>query len=209
MINGLIGKKINMSTSFDVDKGLAIPVTVIKLGPCKVTQVKTTNRDGYESVQIGFDEKNNLNKPQLGHQKRSESNFKILREVSSSDVNSVEVGQSFDCSIFEVGEKVTIQGISKGKGFAGTVKRYNFKGGPKTHGQSDRHRAPGSIGAGSSPGRVWKGTKMSGHMGDEKVTQKGLKIVKIDHQNNVIEVKGSVPGSNTNNVIVTKENYAS
>jgi len=209
MINGLIGKKINMSTSFDVEKGLAIPVTVIKLGPCKVTQVKTTNRDGYESVQIGFDEKNNLNKPQLGHQKRSESNFKILREVSSSDVNSVEVGQSFDCSIFEVGEKVTIQGISKGKGFAGTVKRYNFKGGPKTHGQSDRHRAPGSIGAGSSPGRVWKGTKMSGHMGDEKVTQKGLKIVKIDHQNNVIEVKGSVPGSNTNNVIVTKENYAS
>ena len=209
MINGLIGKKINMSTSFDAEKGLAIPVTVIKLGPCKVTQVKTTNRDGYESVQIGFDEKNNLNKPQLGHQKRSESNYKILREVSSSDVNSVEVGQSFDCSIFEVGEKVTIQGISKGKGFAGTVKRYNFKGGPKTHGQSDRHRAPGSIGAGSSPGRVWKGTKMSGHMGDEKVTQKGLKIVKIDHQNNVIEVKGSVPGSNTNNVIVTKEKYAS
>ena len=209
MINGLIGKKINMSTSFDAEKGLAIPVTVIKLGPCKVTQVKTTNRDGYESVQIGFDEKNNLNKPQLGHQKRSESNYKILREVSSSDVNSVEVGQSFDCSIFEVGEKVTIQGISKGKGFAGTVKRYNFKGGPKTHGQSDRHRAPGSIGAGSSPGRVWKGTKMSGHMGDEKVTQKGLKIVKIDQENNVIEVKGSVPGSNTKNVIVTKENYAS
>lgn len=209
MINGLIGKKINMSTSFDDEKGLAIPVTVIKLGPCKVTQVKTTNRDGYESVQIGFDEKNNLNKPQLGHQKRSESNYKILREVSSSDVNSVEVGQSFDCSIFEVGEKVTIQGISKGKGFAGTVKRYNFKGGPKTHGQSDRHRAPGSIGAGSSPGRVWKGTKMSGHMGDEKVTQKGLKIVKIDQENNLIEVKGSVPGSNTKNVIVTKENYAS
>tara|TARA_B100001113_G_scaffold81014_1_gene63941 strand:+ start:3502 stop:4131 length:630 start_codon:yes stop_codon:yes gene_type:complete len=209
MINGLIGKKINMSTSFDAEKGLAIPVTVIKLGPCKVTQVKTTNRDGYESVQIGFDEKNNLNKPQLGHQKRSESNYKILREVSSSDVNSVEVGQSFDCSIFEVGEKVTIQGISKGKGFAGTVKRYNFKGGPKTHGQSDRHRAPGSIGAGSSPGRVWKGTKMSGHMGDEKVTQKGLKIVKIDQENNLIEVKGSVPGSNTKNVIVTKENYAS
>lgn len=209
MIDGLIGKKINMSTSFDDKNGLAIPVTVIKLGPCKVTQVKTSNRDGYESVQIGFDEKNNLNKPQLGHQKRSESSFRILREVSSSDVNSVEVGQSFDCSIFEVGEKVTIQGISKGKGFAGTVKRYNFKGGPKTHGQSDRHRAPGSIGAGSSPGRVWKGTKMSGHMGDEKVTQKGLKIVKVDQANNLIEVKGSVPGSNTNNVIVTKENYAS
>ena len=209
MINGLIGKKINMTTSFDEKKGLATPVTVIKLGPCKVTQVKTSNRDGYESVQIGFEEKNNLSKPKLGHQKRSDSNFKILKEVSADDVNSVEVGQSFDCSIFEVGEKVIVQGISKGKGFAGTVKRYNFKGGPKTHGQSDRHRAPGSIGAGSSPGRVWKGTKMSGHMGDVKVSQKGLKIVKIDTTKNIIEVKGSVPGANSKTVIVTKENYAS
>ena len=209
MINGLIGKKINMTTSFDEKKGLATPVTVIKLGPCKVTQVKTSNRDGYESVQIGFEEKNNLSKPKLGHQKRSDSNFKILKEVSADDVNSVEVGQSFDCSIFEVGEKVIVQGISKGKGFAGTVKRYNFKGGPKTHGQSDRYRAPGSIGAGSSPGRVWKGTKMSGHMGDVKVSQKGLKIVKIDATKNIIEVKGSVPGANSKTVIVTKENYAS
>ena len=121
----------------------------------------------------------------------------------------VEVGQSFDCSIFEVGEKVIVQGISKGKGFAGTVKRYNFKGGPKTHGQSDRHRAPGSIGAGSSPGRVWKGTKMSGHMGDVKVSQKGLKIVKVDAEKNIIEVKGSVPGANSKTVVVMKENYAS
>ncbi len=209
MIDGLIGKKINMTTSFDDEKGLAVPTTVIKLGPCKVTQVKTLKRDGYESVQIGFNESKRLNNPQIGHQKRSNSSYKILKEVSSSSVDSVEVGQSFDCSIFEVGEKVSIQGISKGKGFAGTVKRYNFKGGPKTHGQSDRHRAPGSIGAGSSPGRVWKGTKMSGHMGSEKVTQKGLKITKIDKENNTIEVKGSVPGSNTNAVIVLKENYAS
>lgn len=209
MINGLIGKKMNMTTSFDDEIGVAIPTTIIKLGPCKVTQVKTIKRDGYESVQIGFDEKNNLNKPQIGHQKRSESSFKILKEVTSDSVDSVEVGQSFDCSIFEVGEKVSIQGISKGKGFAGTVKRYNFKGGPKTHGQSDRHRAPGSIGAGSSPGRVWKGTKMSGHMGDEKITQRGLKITRVDKINNLIEVKGSVPGSNTNTVIVLKEKYAS
>ena len=209
MIDGLIGKKINMTTSFDDDNGLAIPTTIIQLGPCKVTQVKTMKRDGYESVQIGFDESKRLNSPQIGHQKRSNSSYKILKEVSSSSVDSVEVGQLFDCSIFEVGEKVSIQGISKGKGFAGTVKRYNFKGGPKTHGQSDRHRAPGSIGAGSSPGRVWKGTKMSGHMGSEKVTQKGLKITKIDKENNIIEVKGSVPGSNTNAVIVLKENYAS
>ena len=171
MIDGLIGKKINMTTSFDDDNGLAIPTTIIQLGPCKVTHVKTMKRDGYESVQIGFDESKRLNSPQIGHQKRSNSSYKILKEVSSSSVDSVEVGQSFDCSIFEVGEKVSIQGISKGNGFAGTVNRYNFKGGPKTHGQSDRHRAPGSIGAGSSPGRVWKGTKMSGHMGSEKVTQ--------------------------------------
>ena len=116
-------------------------------------------RDGYESVQIGFDESKRLNNPQIGHQKRSNSSYKILKEVSSSSVDSVEVGQSFDCSIFEVGEKVSIQGISKGKGFAGTVKRYNFKGGPKTHGQSDRHRAPGSIGAGSSPGKSMERNK--------------------------------------------------
>ena len=131
------------------------------------------------------------------------------KEVSTNDVDSVEVGQSFNCSIFEVGEKVIVQGISKGKGFAGTVKRYNFKGGPKTHGQSDRHRAPGSIGAGSSPGRVWKGTKMSGHMGDVKVSQKGLKIIKVDSEKNTIEVRGSVPGANSKTVIVIKENYAS
>ena len=197
-----------MTTSFDNENGLAVPTTIIQLGPCKVTQVKTLKRDGYESVQIGYHEKKNLNKPQIGHQKRSDSSFKILKEVSSNSVDTVEVGQSFDCSIFEVGELVSIQGISKGKGFAGTVKRYNFKGGPKTHGQSDRHRAPGSIGAGSSPGRVWKGTKMSGHMGDEKVTQKGLKITKIDKLNNLIEVRGSVPGANRNTVIVMKENYA-
>ena len=209
MINGLIGKKLNMTTSLKEKKGLAIPTTIIQLGPCKVTQVKTLKRDGYESIQIGFSESKNINKPQAGHQKRSESSFKVLKEVSSPSVDSVEVGQSFDCSIFEVGEKVSIQGYSKGKGFAGTVKRYNFKGGPKTHGQSDRHRAPGSIGAGSSPGRVWKGTKMSGHMGDEKITQKGLKITKIDKENNLIEVMGSVPGSNTNTLIVMKENYAS
>ena len=209
MINGLIGKKLNMTTSFDEEKGLATPVTIIELGPCKVTQVKTPKRDGYQSVQIGFEEKNNLNKPKLGHQKRSQSSFNILKEVSTNDVDSVEVGQYFNCSIFEVGEKVIVQGISKGKGFAGTVKRYNFKGGSKTHGQSDRHRAPGSIGAGSSPGRVWKGTKMSGHMGDVKVSQKGLKIIKVDTEKNTIEVKGSVPGANSKTVIVIKENYAS
>ena len=195
MINGLIGRKIKMSTVFDTEKGEIIPVTVLQVGPCKVTQVKTHKKDGYEAVQIGYQDSKKLSKPAQGHLKRSDSRFKYLREFESTDIDSIEVGQVLDCSIFNVGDLISVTGISKGKGFAGTVKRYNFKGGPKTHGQSDRHRAPGSIGAGSSPGRVWKGTKMSGHMGSEKVTQQGLKIVSVDIDENILEVKGAVPGS--------------
>ncbi len=205
MIHGLIGKKLKMTTTFDSDKGVAIPVTVIKAGPCKVTQVKTDSKDGYESAQIGFEETKRLNKPKAGHQKRSESNFKYLKEFPVDDIDSIEVGQLLDCGIFEVGDQVSVTGISKGKGFAGTVKRHNFAGGPKTHGQSDRHRAPGSIGAGSSPGRVWKGTKMSGHMGAERVTQKGLKIVRVDVEENILEIKGSIPGSVSTTLMIEKE----
>jgi large subunit ribosomal protein L3 len=205
MIHGLIGKKIKMTTTFDSDNGAAIPVTVIKAGPCKVIQVKTVSKDGYESAQIGFEETKRLNKPLTGHQKRSESNFKYLKEVAVDDIDSIEVGQSLDCGIFEVGDQVSVTGISKGKGFAGTVKRHNFAGGPKTHGQSDRHRAPGSIGAGSSPGRVWKGTKMSGHMGSERVTQKGLRIVRVDVKENILEIKGSIPGSVSTTLMIEKE----
>ncbi len=205
MIHGLIGKKIKMTTTFDSDKGAAVPVTVIKAGPCKVIQVKTVSKDGYESAQIGFEETKRLNKPLAGHQKRSESNFKYLKEFAVDDIDSIEVGQSLDCGIFEVGDQVSVTGISKGKGFAGTVKRHNFAGGPKTHGQSDRHRAPGSIGAGSSPGRVWKGTKMSGHMGSERVTQKGLRIVRVDVKENILEIKGSIPGSVSTTLMIEKE----
>lgn len=205
MINGLIGKKIRMTTAFDQNKGIAVPVTIIKVGPCKVTQVKTSNKDGYESVQIGYQESNRLNKPSLGHQKRSDSSFKYLREVKVEDIDSIEVGQLLDCGIFKVGDEVSVTGISKGKGFAGTVKRHNFSGGPKTHGQSDRHRAPGSIGAGSSPGRVWKGTKMSGHMGSRRVTQKGLEVVKVDVNENILEIKGSVPGSVATTLMIEKK----
>ena len=202
MINGLIGKKLKMTTSYDDDNGFAIPTTIIKLGPCKVTQVKTTKRDGYESIQIGFDEKTSLNSPQIGHQKRSNTSYKILKEVSSSSVDSVEVGQSFDCSIFEVGEKVSIQGISKGKGFAGTVKRWNFKMQDATHGNSISHRAPGSIGQCQTPGKVWKGKKMSGHMGDEKKTIQNLKIASVDVENNLLLIKGAIPGPTGSNVIL-------
>ena len=203
MINGLIGKKINMTTSFDEKKGLATPVTVIKLGPCKVTQVKTSNRDGYESVQIGFEEKNNLSKPKLGHQKRSDSNFKILKEVSADDVNSVEVGQSFDCSIFEVGEKVIVQGISKGKGFAVVMKRHNVGGMLSSHGVSVSHRAHGSTGQCQDPGKVFKGKKMAGQMGNERVTIQNLRVVSVDLEDNLVMVKGAVPGANGEWILVS------
>ncbi len=204
MIKGLLGKKIKMTTSFNLESGEAVPVTILQVGPCKVTQIKTETKDGYVAVQIGYQEAKKLNKPAQGHLKRSDSNFKYLREFETQDVDSMEVGQTLDCGIFQVGDIVSVTGISKGKGFAGTVKRWNFKGGPKTHGQSDRHRAPGSIGAGSSPGRVWKGTKMSGHMGSERVTQKGLRIVKVDTKDNILEVQGSVPGSVKSMIMIEK-----
>ena len=204
MIKGLLGKKVKMTTSFNLESGEAVPVTILQVGPCKVTQIKTETKDGYVAVQIGYQEAKKLNKPAQGHLKRSDSNFKYLREFETQDVDSMEVGQTLDCGIFQVGDIVSVTGISKGKGFAGTVKRWNFKGGPKTHGQSDRHRAPGSIGAGSSPGRVWKGTKMSGHMGSERVTQKGLRIVKVDTKDNILEVQGSVPGSVKSMIMIEK-----
>lgn len=203
-IIGLLGRKIGMSVIFDEEDNKAIPVTVVEVGPCTVTQIKRMQTDGYEAVQIGFGNSTKLNKPKMGHLKRSGSNFKVLKEFQAENLNDYQVGQTIDVSIFQEGETVKVSGTSRGKGFAGTVKRYNFKGGPKTHGQSDRHRAPGSIGAGSSPGKVWKGTKMSGHMGSINVTEIGLKIVKIDNKNNTLALKGSVPGSRRSLISINK-----
>ena len=203
-IIGLLGRKIGMSVIFDEEDNKAIPVTVLEVGPCTVTQIKRMQTDGYEAVQIGFENSTKLNKPKMGHLKRSGSNFKVLKEFQAENLNDYQVGQTIDVSIFQEGETVKVSGTSRGKGFAGTVKRYNFKGGPKTHGQSDRHRAPGSIGAGSSPGKVWKGTKMSGHMGSINVTEIGLKIVKIDNKNNTLALKGSVPGSRRSLISINK-----
>ena len=203
-IIGLLGRKIGMSVIFDEEDNKAIPVTVVEVGPCTVTQIKRMQTDGYEAVQIGFENSTKLNKPKMGHLKRSGSNFKVLKEFQAENLNDYQVGQTIDVSIFQEGETVKVSGTSRGKGFAGTVKRYNFKGGPKTHGQSDRHRAPGSIGAGSSPGKVWKGTKMSGHMGSINVTEIGLKIVKIDNKNNTLALKGSVPGSRRSLISINK-----
>ena len=203
-IIGILGRKIGMSVVFNDEDNRAIPVTVLQVGPCTVTQIKRIQTDGYEAVQIGFESSNKLNKPQLGHLNRSGGKFKVLREYKADNLNEYQVGQVIDVSIFQEGETVKVSGTSKGKGFAGVVKRHNFKGGPKTHGQSDRHRAPGSIGAGSSPGKVWKGTKMAGHMGNRNVTEKGLKIVKIDNENNTLTLTGSVPGSRRSLISIKK-----
>lgn len=185
-----------MSRVFDAN-GDVVPVTVIEAGPCKVIQVKTKKRDGYDAVQLGFGEKKMslTNKPLLGHFARAKAEPKtVLKEVGLEQNEKVEPGQEVKADIFCVGDKVDITGISKGLGFQGTVRRYHFKGGPKSHGQSDRLRAPGSIGGSSYPSRVWKGQRMPGRMGRERVTVRKLQIIDLDLKNNLVLVKGAVPG---------------
>ena len=191
-----------MTQRFSED-GTLHAVTVIQAGPCTVVQVKTPERDGYQAVQIGFDKPKRLNKPKQGHLKDL-GEFRHLREVGSKDFSGIEEGATIDVSIFESGEKVDVIGTSKGKGFAGVVKRYHFGGGPKTHGQSDRHRAPGSVGAGTTPGRVTKGFKMAGHMGNERVTSQNLTVMEADPQRNILLLRGSVPGPQNGLVLVQK-----
>ena len=192
-IKGIIGKKLGMSTIYDAD-GKVQPVTVIQAGPCIVTQVKTLDNDGYNAVQIGFSEVKKINSPQSGHQERSGGKFSTLQEFEVENLDEIEVGQSITSNIFVDQKSVKVTATTKGKGFSGGVKRYGFKGGPKTHGQSDRHRAVGSIGAGSSPGRVWPGTKMPGQYGNKTATVKGLIVVKVDVKENILLLRGAVPG---------------
>ena len=193
MIQGFLGRKIGMTQIFRED-GRVVPVTVIEAGPCVVTQVKTKETDGYEAVQLGFGEVKRRNKPLSGHLKESRLS-RYLREVTADDTSEYEVGQTISVDIFQAGEKVDIIGRSKGRGFAGVMKRWGFAGGPRTHGQSDRARAPGSIGGGTTPGRVYKGLKMGGHMGNRRVTVKGLEIVEVDTERNLLLVKGGIPGA--------------
>ena len=203
-MKGLIGKKVGMTQLFD-DAGRAVPVTVIKAGPCYVTQVRTVEQDGYNAVQLGFEETKTqrLSGGELGHLKKNElPPLRILREFRTDE--EIEEGQTLTVEVFEEGERVDIVGKSKGRGFTGVVKRYGFSGGPKTHGQSDRHRAPGSIGAGSTPGRVFKGKRMPGRMGNDTVTSQNLLISRIDPENNIIAVRGSVPGPK-NGLVIIKE----
>tara|TARA_B100000530_G_scaffold233637_1_gene151395 strand:- start:76 stop:696 length:621 start_codon:yes stop_codon:yes gene_type:complete len=203
-LNGIVGKVIG-GTQFYHEDGRSDQATAIQAGPCIITQIKSHELDGYESVQLGFAPTNSSNAPSKGHMEKSGGQtFRYLREVSGNEIDSLELGTSVDVSIFEVGTKVNVTGVSKGKGFQGGVKRYNFKGGPKTHGQSDRHRAPGSIGAGSTPGRVIKGMRMAGRMGGDKVTVKNLEVLLVDVDRNLLLVKGSVPGHKDSILLINK-----
>ena len=197
MFKGLIGKKIGMTQIFDED-GVAIPVTLIEAGPCYVTQIRLPEKEGYAAVQLGFGEVNpkRLTGGELGHLKANDlPPLRYLREFRAKSPE-VKVGDKITVAdAFAVGERVDVVGISKGKGFQGGVKRYGFRGGPKTHGQSDRQRAPGSRGAGSTPGRVFKGSRGPGHMGHQRVTAQNLKVVLVDAERNLLGVNGAIPGA--------------
>ncbi len=197
----IIGKKIGMTQLFK--DGKEVVITAIKAGPCFVSQIKTEDKDGYNAIQLGFEDTKRLNSPQKGHLKGI-GQFKYLREFRKKEAEPIEIGQKIDVDVFAAGDMVNISGISKGKGFAGGVKRYHFAGGPKTHGQSDRHRAPGSIGATTSPGRVLKGLRMAGHMGNRRVTVRNLEVVDVDLENHVLLVKGAVPGAKKGLLVINK-----
>jgi large subunit ribosomal protein L3 len=202
MLKGLIGKKIGMTQIFD-EQGVAQPVTIIEAGPCFVTQVRNPEKDGYTAVQLGFGEVHpkRLTGGELGHlNSKNLVPMRFLREFRSKE--SANVGDKLTVEVFNVGDRVDVVGTSKGKGFAGGVKRHHFAGGKKTHGQSDRHRAPGSRGSGTTPGRVYKGARGAGHMGTDRVTAQALKIVMIDAERNLLAIKGAVPGGKGGLVLI-------
>ena len=196
MKKALIGKKVGMTQIFD-EEGKVIPVTAIEVGPCTVTQIKTVEQDGYSAVQLGFGEikEKKLTRPAKGHFTKSNiTPKKYLREFKLDQASELKVGDELKADVFEIGDKVDIQGTSKGKGFQGVIKRHGQSRGPMGHG-SMYHRRPGSMGPTSTPGRVFKGKKLPGHMGVETVTIQNLEVVKVDLDKNVILVKGSVPGA--------------
>jgi large subunit ribosomal protein L3 len=202
MTQGIIGRKLGM-TQICREDGKAEAVTAIEAGPCIVIQVKTAAKEGYNAVQLGFGQAKRLNSPQQGHLKGL-GQFKYLREFRTDDVDNIKLGDKVDVNLFKAGDLVDITGVSKGKGFAGVVKRHHFAGGPKTHGQSDRHRAPGSIGATTSPGRVLKGKPMAGHMGNRRVTARHLEVFEADPTRNLLVVKGAVPGATNGLLLIRK-----
>ncbi len=205
-MNGLLGRKVGMTSIFKGD-GTVVPVTLIEAGPCYVVQVKTEERDGYRAVQLGYlpKKETRLPKPALGHLKKAGvPALGILKEFELAPELEIKPGDAVTVEGFVAGEKVDISGISKGRGFAGVMKRHNFKGAQRTHGQSDRQRAPGSLGQSSDPSRVFKGLRMAGRMGNERVTAKNLTVVRVDAQKNILAVKGAVPGPNNGFVEIRK-----
>jgi large subunit ribosomal protein L3 len=206
MVNGLLGTKLEQTQSF-TDDGRRIPVTTISCGPCYITEIEeTANR---KSIQLGFGTIKHMSKAEMGHIKKAglEKKLRFLRHFTVAEIGeSDKPGTAITMSdVFTVGDRVRVQGVSKGKGFAGVVKRHGFKGGPRTHGQSDRERSPGSIGQTTTPGRVYKGKRMAGRMGNDTVTVRGLKVVAVDTENHILTIKGLVPGGRNGLLIIQKE----
>jgi large subunit ribosomal protein L3 len=210
-VKAILGRKVGMTQIFN-EHGEAVSVTVIEAGPNYVTQVKTLERDGYQAVQLGFEgvKPQRLSGGEKGHLARNEvPPLRHLREIPLSQDEGVEAGQRILADVFEIGDQVDVVGVSKGRGFAGVVKRYGFGGGPKTHGQSDRLRAPGSIGACAYPGRVWKGKRMPGRMGGRRVTAQNLRVELVDPERNLLAVRGGVPGAKGGLVLVKQARKSS
>jgi large subunit ribosomal protein L3 len=205
-IESIIGKKLGMTQVF-TEAGKCKSVTAIEAGPCKITQIKAEATDGYNAAQLGFGQVKRLTGAEKGHLKDL-GLFKNLREIRLEAVEGLKLGDTIDLSLFKPGDKVDVTGISKGKGFAGVVKRHHFHGGPKTHGQSDRQRAPGAIGSTTTPGHVWKNMKMAGHLGDAQVTAINLEVHSADAAKNLLLIEGAVPGAKNSLVIIRKSNKA-
>ena len=196
-MNAMIGRKIGMTQVFG-EGNVMVPVTVLEVGPCVVTQIKTKDKDGYSAVQLGFGSKKpgKVNKPTSGHLAKSKSQpVQVMQEFKIDDPSGYQLGQVITAEIFTAGDKIKITGTTKGKGTAGVMKRHKFHGGPASHGQTDRNRHPGAISSGSTPGRVYPGLKMAGHMGNHKFSVRNLKVVKVDQSKNIILVKGAIPGA--------------
>jgi large subunit ribosomal protein L3 len=210
MFPGIIGKKIGMTQLFQ-ESGETVAVTAIQAGPSVVTQIKSQDKDGYDAIQVGFIEnkvkQSRLSSPEKGHLRGLE-NVRYLREFKTDPdfigISSVKRGDKVDVGFLKHGDLINVTGLSKGRGFAGVVKRYHFAGGPKTHGQTDRHRAPGSIGATTFPGRVFKGKRMAGHMGNRRVTARNLEVIQADPERNLLLVKGAIPGANGELLVIEK-----
>ncbi|MDP9272741.1 MAG: 50S ribosomal protein L3 [Chloroflexota bacterium] len=202
---GLIGRKLGMTRIF-VEDGSVLPVSVIEATPNTVTRLRTPERDGYAALQLGAGQARRVTKPVAGQLKgldKEHQSLRVLREFRIADLEGFEAGQQMDVSLFAAGDEVDVTGVSKGKGFAGTIKRHHFQRGPKTHG-STNIRQPGSIGAGTTPGRVFKGTKMGGHLGADRVTVKKLTVVRVDAERNLLLVRGAVPGARNALLLVRK-----